>query len=196
MPSRSILTKEVEDILLACDIARLLRNANIDVKPEWAGGAKVFVHDFGPGDAAEFRAYFGQHIGLGPHHVVIESYDEDAILKALKPSAKSRAIATVKPGGKLRIPSASDFAWMPCSSASSSVADVLEKSEMEVESEVASLCTKVEARLTDHGLFRVVVKRTFCHAELVDPDARPLRRSQSEPCMMKSGEASTNYVGF
>lgn len=187
-------SKEVEDSLLACDLATLLKNDNFDIKPEWAGGAKVFVSEFGPGDAAEFRAFFGQHIGLGPHHVVIESCDEGAVLKALKPSAKNRALATVKPGGRHRLPLPHDFAWMTCSSASSSVADSYQKFEIEVESKTSSLCTEVEAILPDHLLFRIVVKRTFCHAEAFDSDAHLVRRSQSEPCMMNSDDSSTNPV--
>merc|ERR1712061_598080 len=91
-------SKLVEQALLKSPPARSLIAQGIDVKPEWACGAKIFVKDFTLGDAEEFRVWFGSRVGLGPHHVVVALEDEVSVLKSLlKTRLQDRA--TVKKGG-------------------------------------------------------------------------------------------------
>lgn len=176
-------SKEVEDVLLDSSIARALVDKKVDIKPQWAGGAKIFVSDFGPGDAADFRACFGQRIGLGPHHVVIDFRDEEVILKILKPSAKTRHLATVKTGGRLCIPAADHNSWMACSLPSSSISSAFEGPAMERGMEQSSVSTEVEAIFNENPQFNVTIKRTFWHVDISGLDASLLRKSHSEPCM-------------
>jgi len=180
-------SKEVEDVLLDSTIARALVDKNVDIKPPWAGGAKIFVSDFGPGDAAEFRSCFGQRLGLGPNHVVIDCCDEEVILNALKPSAKTRHLASVKTGGRLRIPAADDDSWMACSLPSSSISSAFEGPALEHGTEESSVSTEVEAIFKESSHFNVTIKRTFWHVDIPCLDASPLRKSHSEPCMTIEG---------
>lgn len=87
---------EVECALLKSDLAVSLVKMGVDVTPSWAGGAKILVQDFGLGEASEFRVWFGERVGLGPHHVVVTAgEDEASIMKLLL-----RGKATVKKGGR------------------------------------------------------------------------------------------------
>lgn len=158
-------SRDVEDLLLGSPLARSLIAQGIDVKPEWACGAKIFVKDVGPGDAAEFRTTFGQSVGLGPHHVVVVASDEPVVLKTLKPSAKVRALATVKSGGRLPLMPP----LMECSPEPSSAG----MSEL---SSVESL-----AFAEDDAVFKVVARHTFFDLETCDDAAVPLRQCFSDP---------------
>merc|ERR1712085_89851 len=85
-------SKVVEDALLASTVARSFHDRGIDAKPDWACGAKVFVSDFTPEDAAELRVSFGQRIGLGPCHVVLAPQDVASVMACLTPRPNSRAM--------------------------------------------------------------------------------------------------------
>lgn len=52
-------SQAIEDALLGTHIAGSLKEQGVDVKPEWARGAKVFVRDFHPEDVEELRVAFG-----------------------------------------------------------------------------------------------------------------------------------------
>merc|ERR1719416_319752 len=49
-------SRYVEDALLQSSLAQALVDKHVNVKPEWAGGAKILAEGFGPGDAWEFRS--------------------------------------------------------------------------------------------------------------------------------------------
>lgn len=113
-------SKQVEDVLLRLPLAQSLVERGINVKPEWACGAKVFVEGFGQGDAGEFRVWFGQRVGLGPHHVVVHLEDEASVLDALRQQLPAMQLATVKLGGvggsRTMAPQDNSSEWFRCSS--------------------------------------------------------------------------------
>merc|ERR1712187_949311 len=63
---------------------------------------------------------FGTRIGLGPNHVIVQAEDEDSVLSVLKRSSCGRALATVKPGARMRLLDG-DMFWMASSSSDSMV---------------------------------------------------------------------------
>jgi hypothetical protein len=73
-------TKELEDAILASPPAKAALERGVDVKPAWAGGAKIFTSEVTP---ARFEAptFEGD---LRPWHVVLCEADEPALLKALE----------------------------------------------------------------------------------------------------------------
>jgi len=165
-------SKTVEDLLLHSPLAQSLIDEGVDVKPAWAGGAKVFVKSITSSDAAELRATFGQHVGLGPCHVVVEAGDEPKVRAALRPSTKSRAIATIKPGTTMRAQLAGDDEFA-CSSSSGQLLCVEGQSGTDDEN------VKAESELKQ--VFHIVVKRTFIQAEELSRSDNPLKCSHSWP---------------
>mmetsp|Transcript_182 Transcript_182/g.350 ORF Transcript_182/g.350 Transcript_182/m.350 type:complete len:411 (-) Transcript_182:404-1636(-) len=86
-------------------VAQRFRQEQVNVRPPWANGAKIFVDGLLPGDAGEFRAVFAQQPRLGPNHVVLHEQDEPEFLEAFGRHMKRlhpRNRVTVKPqGGRL-----------------------------------------------------------------------------------------------
>jgi len=182
--------KEVEDALLSCSLAKALMDKGVDVKPEWASNAKVLTSAVGPGAVAEFRACFGNRVGLGASHVVLEPQDEQEVLNALRPPAHRRALATVKRGGRLTVPCGpEDLSWAAVSSAPSSVCDDEDPEEQDENGhpqgggfwESWSSIESCKAR-NSSCKFKITVKHTFFHAEPADTEVAPRRgRCQSWP---------------
>jgi hypothetical protein len=170
-------SKDVEEVLLNTDLSKSLVADGVEVKPAWAGGAKIFLRDFGPGAASDFRAVFGQCVGLGPNHVVVESKHEAVILKALKPSRRSRSMATVKPGGRLQMLAEHQddcFAVSP----TPSVSDSCELESSHPSDETLTIVSESNVFL------KVTVKNTFVHLELDSNTEKPLRRCKSDPWLL------------
>merc|ERR1712194_646683 len=81
MPSHVVLLtfsrhkEELEAALLWSGPAVAAHSMDMDVKPSWAHGAKVFVDDLG-------SEHFDEE--LGPMNVIVHETDEDAVFKSLE----------------------------------------------------------------------------------------------------------------
>jgi len=96
----------VQAELLNCEIARLLRDQNVDVRPEWANGAWIFMQGLGPADFWDARIFHGSYPGLGPSHIVIRHDDVPLLGPVLDRIAQlpdRNVRATLKPGCQRQI---------------------------------------------------------------------------------------------
>merc|ERR1712232_372711 len=106
---RPVLSEPFQKLMVSwsCDIEEMWAR----VKPPWGSGAKFFLEEFGHGDAEEFRTWFGKRPGLGPQWIFVYQEDERAILEPLRLESDHRALATVKPQGRVGVPDDDSMSW-------------------------------------------------------------------------------------
>mmetsp|Transcript_100830 Transcript_100830/g.194964 ORF Transcript_100830/g.194964 Transcript_100830/m.194964 type:complete len:720 (+) Transcript_100830:44-2203(+) len=148
-------SQDIENKILQSTLAKKCMQIGIDVQPSWARGAKVFVDAFNGAVAEDCRLTFGQHIGLGPNHVVVEANDEHLVLSALREERGRRALATVKPGGRFVVPQSGNTQWFMCS----------ERSPSTWWSNDSNAASSEALAPTNSCSLHVIVKNTFIHLE-------------------------------
>jgi len=178
-------SKTIEDVLLTSTLATSLKTQGVDVKPEWAGGAKIFVAEFQSQHVADLRVSFGQRLGLGPNHVVVAPQNEANILALLKTSSSCRALATSKPGATVREDLGGTDNYFACSSIASSSCD-FDRHEIISHMDERPQSADISRKSADCREWGIIVKHTFIHTVLEDGVGRTVSKSHSDPDILRA----------
>jgi len=133
-------------VLLNSSLAQQIKLEGVDVQPDWANGAKVFVHNLQPDMVEE------THVELKRRHVILYEEDEGHVLSALD-TLPSRTRPRIKPN--------SHRACVPVEGSPFMMQDLSARFTSEP-SMPSATSTSVDADAD--STYIVVVKRTFLHA--------------------------------
>jgi len=107
-------SQEFDNAILATTLAHTLMQRGIDVRPQWANGAKLLVDDLQQGDVEEARVIL--HGRMARQYVFVKRNHLEIVLSAVQQITPWQQRPVLKNhGGQQLVPSDGNSSWFNCS---------------------------------------------------------------------------------